>query len=679
MSDGSTTISQAERNRHAELCREIERHNRLYYIDAAPEISDQEFDGLMRELLALEAQHPELVTPDSPSQRVGGAPSEGFETVEHIVPMLSMDNTYNEGELRKFDERVRKGLDGETPEYVVELKYDGVSISLLYEQGILMRAATRGDGRRGDDITKNVRTIYSVPLRLAGSPPEQLEVRGEIYMHHAELERINAEREREGQPTLANPRNTAAGTLKQLDPKQVAKRRLDLVAYDVARLPGVAGMTHWDALQALKAFGLPVSGAPTRCTNIDDVLAYIDSWKDQRNELDFEIDGMVVKVNDPKQRDRLGSTAKAPRWVIAYKFPAQVAQTKLKSILVQVGKTGALTPVAELEPVQLAGTTVKRASLYNFEDLAEKDLREGDTVELQKAGEIIPQVLRYVPEKRPQGAQPYPPPAKCPCELESEVRKDPEGVFIRCINPSCPWQIKGRIEHFASRRAMDIDGLGEKIAAQLVEQKLVHNFAELYDLTVDQVKDLERMGDKSAQNLIDALEASKQQPLSRLLNALGIRHVGERTAEILAEEYETLDAVMEAGAEDLANIPDVGDVVARSIHDFFHTEENRALMQALKEHGLNTKEPKRAQAEPAGGNPFFGKTIVATGSLENYTRDGIKERIKQLGGKPASSVSKKTSYLIAGEKAGSKLEKAKELGVPVLSESEFEAMAQEGA
>jgi len=659
------------REKVAKLRREIERHNHLYYTEAQPEISDAEFDALLEELADLEEEYPELQTPDSPTQRVGGEPLEGFETVEHPVPMLSIDNTYNEDELRAFDQRVRKGLDGREPEYVVELKLDGVAVSVRYEDGVFTRGATRGDGRTGDDITHNLRTIHTLPLKLDDEPPPVLEVRGEVFMRKSELERINREREVAGDAPFANPRNTTAGTLKQLDPKLAAKRRLDIYCYQIAPLEGVERTPHMETLKRLEHWGLPVNEHHYHCSTIDEVLAACAEWSTRRFDLDYETDGLVIKVNDPDQRDILGSTSKSPRWVIAYKFPAEVKQTKLLDITLNVGKTGAITPTAELEPVTLAGTTVRRASLYNFEDLERKDLRVGDTVEVQKAGEIIPQVLRHVPEKRPKSAKQYTPPTKCPV-CGNALHKDPDGAYLRCLNLSCPAQIKERLEYFAGRSAMDIEGLGPAVIEQLVDKERVKDPADLYELTAQQLQDLERMGEKSSANLIAAIESSKERPLHRLLTGLGIRHVGGHIAEVLADAYGSLEEIMKAGREDLEAIHEIGSVVAQSVQDFFDTEENRRLVERLRDHGLCLEEdtPKRS-----GPKPFDGKTLVVTGTLENYTRDSIEERIKALGGRATSSVSKKTDYVLVGDDPGSKKDKAEELGVTLLSEAEFEKLA----
>jgi DNA ligase (NAD+) len=663
--------------RHAQLLLEVERHNRLYYVEAVPEISDQAFDALLEELVALEKAHPELRTPESPTQRVGGQPIEGFETVEHRVPMRSMDNTYNPGELRQFDVRVRKGLGGEQPAYVAELKIDGVAMSLRYEEGRFVRATTRGDGVRGDNVTHSVRTIRSLPLRLPEGAPALLEVRGEVYMRVTELARINEEREQDGEEPFRNPRNLAAGTLKLLDPRQVARRRLEFFAYEIVPGDGYQVTSHVKTLEQLMAWGFPVNPEHAYCLDIDGVLDFCDQWQVKRHELDFEIDGIVVKVDSAAHRERLGATSKAPRWAIAYKYPAEVAQTRLLDIKVQVGKSGALTPVAIMEPVKLAGTIVQRASLHNFEDLQKKDVRVGDMVEVQKAGEIIPQVLRHVPGARDSGAQPFAIPESCP-ECGGPVKRDPEGVYLRCLNVSCPAQVKERLEHFASRKAMDIEGLGPAVVEQLVLRELVHSPADLYSLEAATLATLERMGQKSAANLVNAVAESKARPLSRLLFALNIQHVGSHGAELLAEHFGTMDALMAASQEALESIHEIGAVVAKSVRDFFANNANLHLIEALREAGVNLEEDASSNADGAP-RTLEGLTFVVTGTLQHFTRDGIHARIKQLGGKPTSSVSKKTDYLVAGGDAGSKLNKALELGVRVITEEEFIALAGGGA
>ncbi|MCH7958733.1 MAG: NAD-dependent DNA ligase LigA [Candidatus Hydrogenedentes bacterium] len=654
------------------LREEIARHNQLYFVHSAPVIPDTEFDMLVKDLEALEAKYPQLGVPDSPTQRVGESPSEGFRRVTHRVPMRSIDNTYNADELRAFDERVRKGLpEGEVPAYVVELKVDGVAMSLRYRDGTLETAVTRGDGVQGDDVTANVNaTIAALPKRLKGRAPELLEVRGEVFMRHGELERLNREREKAGDAPLANPRNTTSGTLKLLDKAIVSQRHLDIFLYEVVANDLAGFETHWEALGKIKKYGLPVNDHHVRCSTIDEVIDVCMEWDTKRRELDYEIDGMVVKVDSAEQRARLGATSKSPRWLIAYKFPAAVGITKLTKITVQVGKSGALTPVAEMDPVQLAGTMVRRASLYNFEDLARKDLRVGDTVEVQKAGEIIPQVIRFVPEKRKGDAVPFPMPTHCP-ECKQAVHKDPDGAFLRCLNMACPAQVKERLVYYASRGAMDIDGMGPAVVEQLVREKLVSDPATLYDLKAEKLETLDRMGEKSAANLVEAVKKSKERPLHRLLSGLGIRHVGAHTAEVLATHYGTMDALMAASIEELSEIHEIGEVVATNVHDFFETPANKELIESLKKHEVRMDADKVSEDTP---RPFAGKTFVVTGTLVRFTRAGIKQRIKDLGGRPSTSVSSKTDYLIAGEKAGSKLTKAQELGVPVLTEEEFEAL-----
>jgi DNA ligase (NAD+) len=544
---------------------------------------------------------------------------------------------------------------------------------------MLIRAATRGDGVQGDDVTQNVRTIRDLPSRLKNSPPPLLEVRGEVYMTKGELERLNKEREEQDLEPYRNPRNTAAGTLKLKDPKEVAKRRLKIFLYDRVFEDDDTPTPHTQTLADLKAMGLPVNEHHKRCTGIEDVVAFCNKWYDQRWDLPYEIDGMVIKVEDPEQRKILGATSKSPRWVMAYKFPAEVAQTRLNAIKVQVGKSGILTPVAEVAPVKLAGTIVKRSTLHNFEDLQKKDLRVGDLVEIQKAGEIIPQVLRHVPDARPEGAEPFEIPDHCPV-CSSPAHRDPEGVYIRCLNLSCPAQVEGRLRHFASRKAMDVDGMGPAIITQLVERELVRDPADIYDLDQETLAGLDRMAEKSAGNLVRAIEETKDRPLSRLLFGLGIRHVGSHIAEVVAEAFHDLEGLKKASVEDLVAVHEIGDTVAASIHDFLHTPENEALFEKFRTRGVNLEETGRAAAPaPEGARTLEGKTFVVTGTLGRYTRDEIEARIKALGGKATGSVSKKTDYLVAGEKAGSKLDKAQSLGIPVLDEDSFDELAEKGA
>ncbi len=666
------------KERHEFLCKEIERHNELYYVHAKPEISDYEYDMLMKELEELEKKYPELRTPYSPSQRVGGRVIDEFRAVEHRVPMLSIDNTYNEEELRDFDRRVKKSIpDNEKISYVVEPKIDGVAISITYRDRLYSMAVTRGDGFKGDDVTENVKTIRSVPLRLKETAPTFLEVRGEVFMRNEELERLNQIREELGEEPFRNPRNTTAGTLKLKDPKQVAERRLEVFFYELILEEEQTNMvkTHVETLHKLKEWGLPVNPEWRLCESVDEVIKLTYEWQEKRYTLGYEIDGLVIKVNEHRVRDMLGATSKAPRWVIAYKFPAEVARTKLLNIKVQVGKTGALTPVAEMEPVKLAGTIVKRATLHNFEELARKDIRIGDTVEVQKAGEIIPQVIRPILELRPPGTKPFLPPEKCP-ECGSAVKKDPEGVFYRCLNMDCPAQLKQRLQHFAQRRAMDIEGLGSALIEQLVEKGLVKNIADIYRLKLEQLVQLERMGKKSSQNLLDAIENSRNRPLSALIFGLGIRHVGQHLAEVLAEHFGSMDKLMKASVDELTFIPEVGPIIAKSIKDFFSTKENLKLIEDLKSLGVKMEEDKPLVEE--GKDILKGSTFVVTGTLKNFTRDQIEQKIKQLGGKASSAVSKNTDYLIVGENPGSKLDKAQKLGVKIITEEEFLRMIGEG-
>lgn len=666
-------MSASAQARLAELRREIERHNRLYYVEARPEISDREFDALLRELLDLEKQHPEWVTPDSPSLRVGGEPLEGFKPVRHAVPMLSIENTYTPAELREFDARVRKLLAGDAPEYIVEQKIDGVSVSLLYQDGLLVQAATRGDGTTGDDITANVRRIHDVPLRLLEHPPHLLEVRGEVYMTTSELSRLNALQQAAGERLFANPRNAAAGALKLLDPAESGRRRLRYFAHSEGRLDGLAITDHRGFLEQTRRWGLPAVPHSPPLPDIDAVLAYCDQQFEERHSLDYETDGMVVKVNRLDQRERLGSTSKSPRWAIAFKVELWQASTQVRSIEVQVGKTGVLTPVAELVPVPIAGTTVSRVSLHNADEIARKDIRLGDTVVVEKAGKIIPHVVRVELEKRTGSEQPFAFPTQCPA-CGGTIEKDEGGVYLRCINPGCPAQLKERLRFFAGRGAMDIEGLGPALIDQLVDSGLVKNLDGLYELRADDLLKLERMGKKSVQGLLEGIEASKDRGLARLLNGLSIRHVGKGTATLLANHFGSMEALARAGEQELAEINGIGPVVAASIVHFMKTPEAKRLLARLAALGLKMTEEvakDRNAADAGSAGKLAGKTIVVTGTLEKLGREEIEDLIRQHGGKPASSVSKKTDFVVAGEKAGSKLAKARELGVRVLSEAEF--------
>jgi DNA ligase (NAD+) len=656
-----------------ELRRELRRHDHLYYVEARPEISDRDYDRLMDELKRLEADHPELVTPDSPTQRVGGEPIEGFRTVRHRVPMRSIDNSYSPDDLREFDRRTRKALPGQPVTYVVELKIDGVAMSLGYEHGKLAVGATRGDGVQGDDVTHNLRTIREVPLTLP-EPVPLFEVRGEVYMNRADLARLNRDRAERGLEPFANPRNSAAGALKLLDPRLAAERRLRFFAYALGAVEGVEVNTHLESLDLLRRFGFPVNPNVASFDTIDEVIAYCESWASKRNDLPYDTDGMVIKVNDFAQRDRLGSTSKAPRWVIAYKFAAEQALTKLTDIQVQVGKLGTLTPVAYLEPVKLAGTTVARASLHNADFIDSKDIRIGDMVVVEKAGEIIPYVVRSEPSARTGAERKFHFPKKCPY-CGSPVERDKKGAFYRCTGGrACTAQMKEVLRTFARRSAMDIEGLGEKIIDQLVDTGLVNNIPDLYRLTLEQLVGLERMGEKSAQNLLDGIAASKSRGLAKVLAGLAIPHVGDSVADLLANHFGSADALLAATPEELSKVPGIGPVIAETVHAWLHGEAGRKTIEELGEAGVKLTQDARPAAAKAGATPVSGKTFVVTGTLQRYGREDIEELIRSLGGKPSGSISKKTDYLIAGEKAGSKLEKAKQLGVKVLTEDDFDAL-----
>jgi DNA ligase (NAD+) len=649
------------------LREEIEHHNRLYYEQAKPEISDQEYDRLMRELIDLETANPKLLTPDSPSQRVGGAPSEGFRTVEHAVPMMSIDNTYDEGEVRAFDARVKKGLgDGESVRYVLEPKVDGVAGTLRYENGLLVLAATRGDGRRGDDITANAKTVRSIPLLLKGDFPEIIEVRGEIFMPSDVFQKLNKEREAAGEEVFKNPRNLTTGTLKQLDPKITASRKLRFVSHGLGQVEGLEIDSYWELLKLLKAWGLPIGEHLTLAKSVDEVIQGIEKFAEIRGKLTYQTDGMVVKVDSLAQRQTLGATSKAPRWVIAFKYAAEQTQTVVREVDWTVGKSGALTPLARLEPVFLAGTTVSNATLHNVDQVRRLDLHVGDTIVLEKAGEVIPYVRQVVLQKRPKNAKPVEPPKRCP-SCNSVVEKDPDGPYIRCVNPACPAQIRERLRWFCARNQMDIENIGDALVDQLVDAGLVKTFADLYRLKKEDLLKLERMGEKSAQNILDAVEGSRSRGLDRLLAGLGIRHVGNRVATVLSQNFSSLRELEKASVEQLSAVHEIGDVIAQSVHDFFHSPAGRKAVEELISVGIDPKSNKPA----AGEQPLAGLTIVVTGTLEKFKRNEIEELIAKLGGRVAGSVSKKTSFVLAGEEAGSKLEKAKELGVQVIGEAEF--------
>jgi DNA ligase (NAD+) len=659
------------RQRVEALRSEIETHNYRYYVLDQPTITDFEYDQMIRELEDLEKQFPSLVTPYSPTQRVGGRPREGFTTVRHLTQMLSLANAFNGGELMDFDRRVRQAIPGEPVQYVVEQKIDGLAVTLYYENGVFVRGATRGDGETGEDITENLKTIRSVPLRLR-RPVAALEVRGEAYMPKESFARLNEARDETGEPLFANPRNAAAGTLRQLDPKITASRNLAFFAYDIGYHNGLELGEHAKTLELLQELGFKVAREYEVFGSIDEVVAYCERWHDKRFDLPYAVDGMVLKVNSLRQRQVLGATMKSPRWAIAYKFPPEQAVSVVKNITVKVGRTGVLTPAAELEPVRLAGTTVTRATLHNEDIIREKDIRVGDHVLVHKAGDIIPEVLAVVTQKRTGRETPWFMPSQCPSCGSPVARAEGESA-VRCPNIACPAQLWEALIHFASRNAMDIAGLGPAVTGQLLAAGLVHDPAELYHLRFDDLVKIERLGAKSAQNLLDAIAASKANPLSRLIFALGIRHVGERAAKILAERFESLDALMAARHEELTEIPEIGPKIAASIVSFFESAQNRQVIDKLIKAGVNTISKKDDQD---GEKPLAGKIFVITGTLASFSRQEAGELVERLGGKVTSSVSRSTDYVVVGEKPGSKYDKAVSLGVTILSEEEFKKLVE---
>ncbi len=655
-------------NRAAFLRSELERHNALYYQQATPEISDVQFDSLLRELQEIEKAHPELLTPDSPTQRVGGAPLEGFSQITHSVRMMSLDNTYSEGEMRDFFAKLQKGFGKETVRCIIEPKVDGVAVAVRYEEGVLKYAATRGDGRVGDDVTQNLKTIRTLPLRLPAHLPQTFEVRGEVYMTRAGFDQMNREREEAGEPLYANPRNTTAGSLKQLDPRETAKRPLSVIFYGVGDLGDAKLNAHTEIHRLLKDAGLPMADHVWVCDSADEVIEAIRDLDVKRKLLPYDTDGAVLKVDSFKEQRDLGETSKAPRWAIAYKYAPEQAETRLLAVDIQVGRTGALTPVARLEPVFLSGSTVSNATLHNFEEIERKDIRVGDFVIIEKAGEIIPAVVSVNKDKRTGEELSVPIPTGCPI-CGTAVTKDESQVALRCPNPDCSEQIKRRIEHFTSRGAMDIRGLGEQVVAQLVDASLIHDVGDLYDLNELFLAKLERQGTKSIENLLKGVQESKQQPPWRLVFGLGVLHVGVSSARSLMEHFGSLDALAKAETEDLLKVQDIGSIVAQSVHDWFREERNLTLLNRLRTAGLLFANPIIEQAS----NKFAGSTWVITGTL-SQGREEIADIIRANGGKVSSSVSAKTSYLLAGEEAGSKLEKATKLKVKVLNEADFWAM-----
>ena len=653
-----------------DLRREIDHHNRLYYLDATPEITDQEFDALLRELQGLEAAHPELITPDSPTQKVGGAPIEGFTQVQHAVPMMSLDNTYSEEELRAFYQRVQKGLGRDEVACMVEPKVDGVAVTVRYENGRLKLGATRGDGRTGDDITANLKTIKRLPLTLPKDGPQTFEVRGEVFMTKAGFARLNEERDEAGEQRFANPRNATAGTLKQLDPRIAAKRPLDIIFYGHADAGDAVLHSHSDVHALLDKAGLRKADLVWRTKSADDLVRAVRELDKKRDSLPYQTDGAVMKVDSFDDQRELGATSKAPRWAIAYKYQPEQAETKVLSVDIQVGRTGALTPVARLEPVFLSGSTVSNATLHNFEEIERKDIRVGDTVVIEKAGEIIPAVVMVKKDKRDGSELPIPVPTHCPV-CQSEATKDPEAVIIRCTNPKCPEQVKRRLEHFVCRGAMDISGLGSEKITQFVDAGLISNVADIYDLTGEQLAGVERLAAKSIDNLLKGIAESKKQPPYRLVFGLGILHVGVSGARALLDHFGSIDKIAEASVEELVKVPDIGGVVAPSIHSWFQDERNLDLLKRLKDAGLTFANPQAVQVS----DRLTNTTWVITGTL-SQGREEIAELIRSHGGRVSGSVSAKTTFLLAGEEAGSKMDKALKLGVKVVDEPAFRAMIE---
>jgi len=680
------TLAQAK-TRHAELAEEIRHHDYLYHVEARPSISDRDYDKLYRELIDLETRFPDLVTADSPSQRVGGQPIKAFQPVQHLVPMMSLDNTYSQEEVRQFLARVARLLPKETLEWIVEPKIDGVAVSLRYEDGRFVLGATRGDGTTGDDIAGNLKTIRSLPLNLKATRrgtsttiPKRLEVRGEVYLPLEKFKKVNAERLAANEEPFANPRNAAAGSLKQLDPRIVAKRGLAIVIYGLGHVEGMERPeSHAGVLDWFKKLGFKTPEKTWRCASEDDLIKAINELDKLRHTFSYQTDGAVIKLNAFALRERVGSTAKAPRWAMAYKYESEQAQTKLKDITLQVGRTGTLTPVAELEPVHLAGTVVRRATLHNEDQIRRLDVRIGDTVTIQKAGEVIPEVLGVVLTRRTGQERRFEFPKQCPeCGAGiSRAGSAGEEVAWRCTNPDCPAQVRGRIEHWCSRGAMDIEGGGEALVRQLVEKNLACDVADLYSLTLDQVASLERMAEKSAQNFLDGVSESRKRDLWRLLFGLGILHVGAGVAKALGRQFATLDDLREASLEQLKEIEDVGEVIAQSLSHWFREPRNQKLIEKLRQAGLNFRSELYKPRAAAG--PLTGKTFVLTGTLPHLSREEATAKIEAVGGKVSSSVSKKTDYVVAGAEAGSKLARAEQLGVKIIDEAELLKLCAEHA
>lgn len=643
----------------------IRYHEHKYYAESNPEISDFDFDKLMNQLKQLESEHPELITPDSPTQRVGEQPVEGFPQAKHQSPMISLDNTYSFEELEEFHQRVLKIVGDRPVEYVAEHKIDGTSISLVYEDGVLVRAVTRGDGTRGDVVTTNIRTIRSVPLRLPAKAkhPPYLEVRGEIYLSRKTFEEMNEAQEAAGLEPFANPRNAAAGTVKLKDPKLAAARKLDVLIYNL--LPEDVRRTHWQSLQFMKELGFRTNPHNRLCRSLDEVRSFCEEWEAKRDSLEYEIDGVVIKVNDPHLRQELGSTSKFPRWATAFKFQPKQATTKILNIRVQVGRTGALTPVAVMEPVLLAGSTITHATLHNEDEIKRKDIRIGDTVLIEKGGDVIPKVVKVIESQRPANARIFHMPKECP-ECETPVVRSEGEAVSRCPNPSCPAKVRESILHFAGRKAANIEGLGIKLVDQLLEKKMLRDCADIYDLKMEELADLDRFGKKSAENLLKEIESSKSRTLDQQIFALGIRFVGETVAKLLADHYGNIDDIERASADEMTAIAGIGERIAGSIAEYFGDERNRKLVERLKAKGLFRKQARKEKK-----TKLAGLTFVITGTLTGYSRDQAKAAIEDLGGKVSSSVSKKTDYLVCGESPGSKFDNAQKLGVKILDEPAF--------
>lgn len=660
------TLKEAKK-RIQKLREDVVFHEKKYYVDNDPQISDYEFDMLIKELANLERQFSDLITPESPTQRVGEQPLEGFASVEHSTPMLSLDNCYTMEELREFEERIRKIIPTEKITYVAELKIDGLGISVIYRDGKFAQAITRGDGLRGDDVTPNVKTIRSFPLAIPQSG--EFEVRGEIYLPFPSFRKINRRRENEELPLFVNPRNAAAGSIRLLDPKEVAARMLDVFLYTLF-VEGEEKESQWQNLQTMKKLGLKINPHSRRCSSLDAVISYYEEWKERRDALDYDVDGIVIKVDSVEQQRLLGSTAKFPRWAISFKFPARQATTRIKDIVVQVGRTGALTPVAVFEPVKLSGTTISRSTLHNEDEIRRKDIRVGDFVLIERSGDVIPKVVLVMKEKRTGREIPFAFPKICPV-CHTEVFRPEDEAVSRCINPSCPAKLKESLLHYSSRRAMNIETLGIALVNQLLEKHLVQTIPDLYALRYEDLVNLDRMGPKSSQNLLDEIEKSKGMDLDRLIYALGIRFVGERTAQAIASHFRDLDSLAKALPEELIHIEDVGPKVAESIVFFFHQPKNTALLDKLREAGVNFFSQAEASSEEG---PLSGQTFVLTGKLAQFSREEARKEIEQRGGTITSTVSRKTDYVIAGAEPGAKLEKAQKLGVPVLDEKDFLAL-----